>query len=51
MNPMIYETAKAQKLRECDVCKKPKEPRGRIEVRQRWHCSKCWIKSMQKGYK
>jgi len=51
MNPMIDEVARAQKLRECDVCKLQTEPKGGIDVRQRWHCSRCWIKAMQRGYK
>jgi len=48
---MIDETVKAQKLRECDLCKLKTEPRGGIEVRQKWHCAKCWVKAMQRGLK
>jgi uncharacterized paraquat-inducible protein A len=48
---MIDETVKAQKLRECDLCKVAKEPRGGVEVRQKWHCARCWVKAMQRGHK
>lgn len=33
----------AQKLKDCDVCKLPKEPKTGIEVRDKWHCAKCWM--------
>jgi hypothetical protein len=45
------ETAKAQKLRKCDLCNLAKEPLGGIELRQKWHCAKCWVKAMQRGHK
>jgi uncharacterized paraquat-inducible protein A len=48
---MINETAKAQKLRECDLCKLTKEPTGGVEVRKKWHCARCWVKAMQRGHK
>ena len=48
---MIDEIAKAQKLKACDVCKLAKEPRGGIDVREKWHCAKCWTKAIQKGLK
>ena len=49
---MIDEIAKAQKLRVCDMCKLPKEPRSGVAVREKWHCQRCWVKLMQqKGLK
>mgnify|MGYP000005142842 FL=1 len=48
---MIDETVKAQKLRECDVCKLQSEPRGGVELRAKWHCARCWVKAMQRGMK
>ena len=48
---MIDEIAKGQKLKVCDLCKLEKEPRGGIELRAKWHCAKCWVKVMQKGFK
>ena len=47
----IDEIAKAQKLRQCDLCKLQSEPRGGVEVRAKWHCAKCWVKAMQRGLK
>lgn len=48
---MIDEVAKAQKLRECDLCKLQTEPLGGVELRAKWHCARCWVKAMQKGLK
>jgi len=48
---MIDESVMAQKLRECDLRKGAKEPRGGVEVRQKWHCARCWVKAMQRGLK
>jgi len=45
------ELVKAQKLRQWDRCKLAKEPKGGVEVRQKWHCAKCWVKAMQRGLK
>jgi uncharacterized paraquat-inducible protein A len=46
------EIAKAQRLRECDVCSLDSDPKGGVEVRAKWHCARCWVKLMQrKGLK
>ena len=47
----IDEMVKAQKLRQCDLCKLAKEPLGGVEVRAKWHCARCWVKLMQRGMK
>ena len=32
-----------QKLQPCDVCKLDADPKGGVEVRDKWHCAKCWM--------
>ena len=45
MTPMTTEERinAAQKLKPCDVCKLPKEPKTGIEIKDKWHCAKCWV--------
>jgi hypothetical protein len=45
------EMVNAHKLRECDLCKLPSEPRGGVEVRAKWHCARCWINLMRRNMK
>lgn len=52
MIDVIEEMAKAQKLKICDVCSRHTDPMGGVSIRTKWHCSKCWVKLMQrKGLK
>lgn len=45
MTPMTTEERinAAQKLKPCDVCKLPKEPKTGIAIKDKWHCAKCWV--------
>ena len=37
-----------ERLKKCSVCKLETEPAGGVEVRQKWHCAKCWMQFFMK---
>jgi hypothetical protein len=36
--------ARNQPLKHCDKCGNDSEPLGGVQMRDKWYCSKCWIK-------
>ena len=40
----------AQKLKACGVCKLDADPKSGIDVKDKWHCAKCWMNFFNKRH-
>jgi ribosomal protein L37AE/L43A len=51
MTEVNEQMLRAQKLKNCKMCKRDAEPTGGVEVWSKWYCSKCWAKALYRGAK
>ena len=39
---------RSQPLKLCDVCAKPADPQGGVEIKTKWYCAKCWTRRLNR---